>query len=91
MIRNFENKTAVLTGGGSGFGLECARIAARLKMNVVLVDVQQDALDKAEAEIARLSDVRAQAAQAAQDPSPVTALDGAAGRLEALAARLEQA
>ena len=51
MIRNFENKTAVLTGGGSGFGLECARIAARLKMNVVLVDVQQDALDKAEAEI----------------------------------------
>ena len=54
MIRNFENKTAVLTGGGSGFGLECARIAARLKMNVVLVDVQQDALDKAEAEIKAL-------------------------------------
>lgn len=48
-------------------------------------------LDKAEAEIARLSDVRAQAAQAAQDATPVTALDGAAGRLEALAARLEQA
>jgi cell division protein ZapA len=48
-------------------------------------------LDKAEAEIARLSDMRAQAAQATQDPSPVTALDGAAGRLEALAARLEQA
>ena len=48
-------------------------------------------LDKAEAEIARLSDIRAQAAQAALDPAPVTALDGAAGRLEALAARLEQA
>jgi cell division protein ZapA len=48
-------------------------------------------LDKAEAEIARLSDVRAQAAQAALDLAPVTALDGAAGRLEALAARLEQA
>ncbi len=48
-------------------------------------------LDKAEAEIARLSDIRAQAAQAAVDPTPVTALDGAAGRLEALAARLEQA
>lgn len=45
-------------------------------------------LDKAEAEIARLSDIRA---QAALDPTPVTALDGAAGRLEALAARLEQA
>lgn len=48
-------------------------------------------LDKAEAEIARLSDVRAQAAQASQDPAPLAALDGAAGRLEALAARLEQA
>eukprot|EP01032_Pedospumella_encystans_P035334 gene35334-39972_t len=45
-------------------------------------------LDKAEAEIARLSDIRAQAAQAALDPTPVTALDSAAGRLEALAARI---
>ncbi|MES2976352.1 MAG: SDR family oxidoreductase, partial [Pseudomonadota bacterium] len=43
--------TAVLTGAGSGFGLECARIGARLGMNLVLVDVQQDALDKAEAEM----------------------------------------
>ena len=55
MIQDFENKTAVLTGGASGFGLECARLAASLKMNVVLVDVQQDALDKAEAEIKALS------------------------------------
>jgi len=54
MIQDFENKTAVLTGGASGFGLECARLAASLKMNVVLVDVQQDALDKAEAEIKAL-------------------------------------
>ncbi|MBU0590077.1 MAG: SDR family oxidoreductase [Gammaproteobacteria bacterium] len=51
MISNFKNKTAVLTGAGSGFGLECARIGARLGMNLVLVDVQQDALDKATAEI----------------------------------------
>jgi NAD(P)-dependent dehydrogenase (short-subunit alcohol dehydrogenase family) len=41
----------VLTGAGSGFGLECARIGAKLGMNLVLVDVQQDALDKATAEI----------------------------------------
>ena len=54
MIQNFENKTAVLTGGASGFGLECARIAAGYKMNVVLVDVQQDALDKAHAEISAM-------------------------------------
>ncbi len=50
MIDNFKGKTAVLTGGGSGFGLECARIGAKLGMNLVLVDVQQDALDKAVAE-----------------------------------------
>jgi NAD(P)-dependent dehydrogenase (short-subunit alcohol dehydrogenase family) len=51
MIDNFKGKTAVLTGAGSGFGLECARIAARLGMNLVLVDVQQDALDQAAHEL----------------------------------------
>jgi NAD(P)-dependent dehydrogenase (short-subunit alcohol dehydrogenase family) len=51
MIDNFQGKTAVLTGAGSGFGLECARIGARLGMNLVLVDVQQDALDAAAAEM----------------------------------------
>ncbi len=51
MIDNFKGKTAVLTGAGSGFGLECARIAARLGMNLVLVDVQQDALDQAANEL----------------------------------------
>ena len=44
-MEDFKNKTAVLTGAGSGFGLECARIGAALGMNLVLVDVQQDALD----------------------------------------------
>ena len=47
MITDFKGKTAVLTGAGSGFGLECARIGAKLGMNLVLVDVQQDALDAA--------------------------------------------
>lgn len=51
MITDFQGKTAVLTGAGSGFGLECARIGAGLGMNLVLVDVQQDALDKAQAEL----------------------------------------
>ena len=51
MITDFNNKTAVLTGAGSGFGLECARIGARLGMNLVLVDVQQDALDRAALEL----------------------------------------
>lgn len=51
MINDFKGKTAVLTGAGSGFGLECARIGARLGMNLVLVDVQQDALDQASAQM----------------------------------------
>ncbi|MDP3653625.1 MAG: SDR family oxidoreductase [Rhodoferax sp.] len=51
MITDFNNKTAVLTGAGSGFGLECARIGAKLGMNLVLADVQQDALDKTVAEM----------------------------------------
>lgn len=51
MISDFQGKTAVLTGAGSGFGLECARIGATLGMNLVLVDVQPDALDKARAEL----------------------------------------
>ena len=51
MIQDFKGKTAVLTGAGSGFGLECARIGAQLGMNLVLVDVQPDALDAAAAEM----------------------------------------
>ncbi len=51
MISDFKGKTAVLTGAGSGFGLECARIGAKLGMNLVLVDVQQDALDAATQEM----------------------------------------
>ncbi|MDP9898863.1 SDR family oxidoreductase [Variovorax ginsengisoli] len=54
MIQDFHGKTAVLTGAGSGFGLECARIGAARGMNLVLVDVQQDALDAAEAEMKAL-------------------------------------
>ena len=50
MISDFRNKTAVLTGAGSGFGLECARIGAKLGMHLVLADVQQDALDRAVAQ-----------------------------------------
>ena len=51
MISDFKNKTAVITGAGSGFGLECARIGAALGMNLVLADVQQDALGQAAGEM----------------------------------------
>jgi len=51
MINDFQGKTAVLTGAGSGFGLECARIGARLGMNLVLVDVQREPLEAAAEEM----------------------------------------
>ena len=54
-MNDFKGCTAVLTGAASGFGLECARIAAREGMNVVMVDVQADALDAAAHEIAALA------------------------------------
>jgi NAD(P)-dependent dehydrogenase (short-subunit alcohol dehydrogenase family) len=51
MIGNFSGKTAVLTGAGSGFGLECARLGARMGMNLVLADIQADALARAQQEL----------------------------------------
>ena len=51
MISDFKGKTAVITGAGSGFGLACARIGASLGMQLVLIDVQQDTLDAANAEL----------------------------------------
>ena len=50
-MKDFHGRTAVLTGAASGFGLECARIAAREGMHVVMVDVQADALAIAAEEI----------------------------------------
>ena len=51
MISDFQGKTAVITGAGSGFGLALARIGASLGMQLVLIDVQQDTLDDANAEL----------------------------------------
>jgi NAD(P)-dependent dehydrogenase (short-subunit alcohol dehydrogenase family) len=53
-MKTFAGRTAVITGAGSGFGLETSRIAAQRRMKVVMADVQQDALDRAAAEIRAL-------------------------------------
>jgi NAD(P)-dependent dehydrogenase (short-subunit alcohol dehydrogenase family) len=50
-MKSFKGRTAVITGAASGFGLEASRIAAREGMNLVMADVQPDALDKAATEI----------------------------------------
>ena len=46
--------TAVITGAGSGFGLELARLCAQRGMNIVAADVQADALANAEKELKSL-------------------------------------
>ncbi len=53
-MKELKGKTAVLTGAASGFGLELARLAAREGMNVVMADVQPDALELAAAEVQAL-------------------------------------
>ena len=46
-MHDFNGKTAVITGGASGIGLGLAEHCAQLGMNVVLGDIQKDALDQA--------------------------------------------
>jgi len=53
-MKSFTGRTAVITGAASGFGLEVSRIAAGKGMAVVMADIQQDALDRAAAEISAL-------------------------------------
>jgi NAD(P)-dependent dehydrogenase (short-subunit alcohol dehydrogenase family) len=48
----FRDKVAVITGAASGFGKEFASIGARLGMKLVLADVQMDALNAVQAELA---------------------------------------
>jgi len=50
-MKEFKGKVAVITGSASGMGRAVAERAAREGMKVVLADVEQKALDKAEAEL----------------------------------------
>ncbi|MCX7742626.1 MAG: SDR family oxidoreductase [Tepidimonas sp.] len=50
MLTEWAGRTAVITGAGSGLGRELARQCAARAMNLVLVDVQDDALQAAAAE-----------------------------------------
>ena len=50
-MKTFKGRTTVITGAASGFGLETCRIAALEGMNIVMADVQADALERAAAEV----------------------------------------
>jgi NAD(P)-dependent dehydrogenase (short-subunit alcohol dehydrogenase family) len=47
LMREFKGKTAFVTGGASGIGLAMAKAFAEEGMNVMLADVEQNALDSA--------------------------------------------
>jgi NAD(P)-dependent dehydrogenase (short-subunit alcohol dehydrogenase family) len=57
-MKEFKGKTVVVTGAASGIGYALAERFAQEKMNVVLADIEQDALDAAVAKICDL-DVKA--------------------------------
>ncbi len=57
-MRDFAGKVAVVTGAGSGFGREFARLAARHRMKLVLADIEPAALAQVAGEL------RAQGAEA---------------------------
>ncbi len=50
MIKNFQGKVAVITGGASGIGKALARQALDSGMKVLIADISQDALDEAVAD-----------------------------------------
>ncbi len=69
-MKDLAGRVAVITGAGSSFGREFARIGASERMKLVLADVQQDALDEAVAEArgtgAQALGVRADVSNAAE-------------------------
>ena len=50
-MNHLHDRTAVITGAASGFGLEACRVAARAGMSIVMADVQAGALEAAASEI----------------------------------------
>ena len=53
-MKEFKGKTVVVTGAASGIGYALAERFAQEKMNVVLADIEQDALDAAVTKISNL-------------------------------------
>ena len=77
-MEDFAGRTAVITGAGSGMGKAFALRWAAEGMNVVLGDIQQDALDAVVAEISAAGGSVAGLRTDVSSPDDVTALADAA-------------
>jgi NAD(P)-dependent dehydrogenase (short-subunit alcohol dehydrogenase family) len=76
-MKEFKDRVAVITGAGSGFGREFARIAAAHGMKLALADIQPDALDAVTAELSGTTEVLAEVL----DVSDASAMDRFADRV----------
>ena len=54
MVFNFEGKKALVTGGGSGLGRECALLFAKSGADVVVADLNQERAEAVAGEVAEL-------------------------------------
>ncbi len=54
-MKDLKNKVAFITGGGSGIGLGMATAFARIGMKIVIADIREDRLQKAEAALKKIS------------------------------------
>ena len=46
-MKEFADKTAVITGGASGIGFALAQLCVERRMNIVLADIEKEALASA--------------------------------------------
>ena len=79
-MKQFAERTAVVTGGASGIGLGIARAFARAGMNVAILDIRADALEEARAGLERLGAKVLAVRSDVSDPAAVEAAAETAAR-----------
>jgi NAD(P)-dependent dehydrogenase (short-subunit alcohol dehydrogenase family) len=77
-MKDFEGKTALITGGSTGIGFGMATVFARAGMNVAITDIRDEELEGAERELKTITD---NVLALNVDSTDVAALQSAAGEL----------
>ena len=77
-MKDFEGKTAFITGGSTGIGFGMATVFARAGMNVAITDIRDEALESAERELKTITD---NVVAMNVDSTDITALESAAVEL----------